>query len=111
MMFQAKENDMIKVSVVYPNEEGSSFDIGYYVDQHVPLCQKLLGPALLKVEIDEGISGAAPDSRPPFVAAVHMYFASTASFYDSFGPHAKAIRADVPNYTNIKPVTQIAKLR
>ena len=102
---------MIKVSVVYPNEEGSSFDIGYYVDKHVPLCQKLLGPALLKVEIDEGISGAAPDSRAPFVAAVHLYFASTASFYDNFGPHAKAIRADVPNYTNIKPVTQIAKLR
>lgn len=102
---------MIKVSVIYPNDEGSSFDMGYYVDKHVPLCRELLGAALLKLEIDEGVSGAAPDSRPPFVAAVHMYFESVAAFYAAFGPHAKAILGDVRNYTGIKPVTQIAKLR
>jgi uncharacterized protein (TIGR02118 family) len=102
---------MIKVSVIYPNDEGSTFDMDYYVDKHVPLCQQLLGPALQRVEIDEGISGAAPDSRPPYVAAVHMYFESTTAFYEAFGPHASAIRKDVPNYTNLRPVTQIAKLR
>jgi len=102
---------MIKVSVIYPNDEGSTFDMDYYIDKHVPLCQQLLGAALLKVEIDEGLSGAAPDSRPPFVAAVHMYFESTTAFYEAFGPHAQAIRKDVPNYTGIKPMTQIAKVR
>ncbi|MGR4869497.1 EthD family reductase [Variovorax sp. LARHSF232] len=102
---------MIKVSVIYPNDEGSTFDMDYYIDKHVPLCQQLLGEALLKVEIDEGLSGAAPDSRPPFVAAVHMYFESTAAFYEAFGPHGSAIRKDVPNYTSIKPLTQIAKVR
>jgi uncharacterized protein (TIGR02118 family) len=102
---------MIKVSVLYPDAEGSQFDFGYYVDHHVPLCQKLLGAALTKVEIDEGVSGAAPNSRPPFVAAVHMYFASVEAFYEAFGPHAKAILGDVPNYTNIKPLTQIATVR
>lgn len=101
---------MIKVSVVYPNAEGSTFDFDYYATKHVPLCQKLLGTALLKVEVDEGLSGAAPKSAPPFVAAVHMYFDSTASFYEAFGPNASAILKDVPNYTNIKPVTQIAKV-
>ncbi len=102
---------MIKVSVIYPNDEGSTFDMDYYIDKHVPLCQQLLGEALLKVEVDEGISGAAPDSRPPFVAAVHMYFESTTAFYEAFGPHGAAIRKDVPNYTSIKPLTQIAKVR
>ena len=102
---------MIKVSVIYPNDEGSHFDMDYYVSKHVPLCQQLLGPALQRVEIDEGLSGAAPDSRAPHVAAVHMYFESTTAFYEAFGPHAAAIRKDVPNYTNLRPVTQIAKVR
>jgi uncharacterized protein (TIGR02118 family) len=102
---------MIKVSVVYPNDEGNTFDMDYYVSKHVPLCQQLLGAALQRVEIDEGLSGAAPDSRPPFVAAVHLYFESTTAFYEAFGPNASAILKDVPNYTNVKPVTQIAKVR
>lgn len=102
---------MIKVSVIYPNDEGNRFDMDYYVSKHVPLCQQLLGAALQRVEIDEGLSGAAPDSRPPYVAAVHLYFESTTAFYEAFGPHASEILKDVPNYTNVKPMTQIAKLR
>jgi uncharacterized protein (TIGR02118 family) len=102
---------MIKVSVLYPNDEGSTFDMDYYVDKHVPLCRQLLGEALRDVEVDEGLSGAAPDSRPAFVAAVHMYFDSLPAFYEAFGPHASAIRKDVPNYTNLRPITQIAKVR
>ena len=71
----------------------------------------MLGEALLKVEIDAGVSGGAPDSRAPFVAAVHMYFESTAAFYAAFGPHAASIMKDVPNYTDLKPVTQISSVR
>lgn len=102
---------MIKVSVLYPNDEGSTFDMTYYADKHVTMIQKLLGDALKKVEIDEGVSGPAPGSRPSFVAAVHMYFDSTDAFYAAFSPHAKDIRNDVPNYTNLKPITQISKVR
>ena len=102
---------MIKVSVIYPNDEGSTFDMDYYLDKHIPLCQQLLGAALLKAEVDEGLTGAAPDSRPPFVAAVHLYFESTTAFYDAFGPNASAILKDIPNYTSVKPLTQIAKVR
>jgi len=102
---------MIKVSVLYPNDEGNHFDMDYYIHKHVAMIQQTLGQALLKVEIDEGISGGAPDSRTPFVAAVHMYFESTSAFYAAFGPHAASFMADVPNYTNLKPVTQISNLR
>ncbi len=102
---------MIKVSVLYPNDEGSTFDMNYYADKHVPMIQRLLGDAMKKFEIDEGVSGPAPGSRPSFVAAVHMYFDSTDAFYAAFSPHAKDIRNDVANYTSLKPVTQISKLR
>ena len=55
---------MIKVSVLYPNDEGAKFDMAYYVDKHMGMVQRVLGDAMLKYEIDDGISGAAPGSRP-----------------------------------------------
>lgn len=67
-----------------------------------------LGDALLDVEIDQGLAGAAPGSQPPFVAAVHMYFESMESFQAAFAPHAKVIQKDVSEYTDIRPQTQIA---
>lgn len=102
---------MLKVSVLYPHAEGCRFDMDYYVNRHVTMVRGLLGDALRKDEIDEGVSGGAPGSTPPFVAAVHMYFDSIDAFQAAFGPHAKAIMKDVANYTDIRPVTQIAQCR
>ncbi len=99
---------MIKVSVLYPNDEGARFDMEYYVHKHVVMIRRVLGDALKKVEIDEGVSSAAPGSRPIYIAGVHMYFDSVDMFYESFGPHAAEIKKDVPNYTNLRPLTQIA---
>lgn len=101
---------MIKVSVLYPHAEGYHFDMDYYVNRHIAMIRELLGDALRKVEIDEGVSGPVPGSMPAFVAAVHMYFESGDAFYAAFGPHAKRITQDVPNYTGIRPLTQIARV-
>lgn len=101
---------MIKVSVLYPHAEGYRFDMGYYVDRHIATIRELLGETLRKVEIDQGVSGPAVDSKPPFVASVHMYFDSVEAFYGAFGPHAKTINKDVTNYTDIRPITQIARV-
>ena len=35
---------MIKVTVLYPNEEGKKFDHGYWTTTHLNLVQSLLGP-------------------------------------------------------------------
>ena len=99
---------MIKVSVLYPAAEGARFDMDYYVDRHVAMIAERLGDALLDVEIDQGLAGAAPGSPPPLVAAVHMYFESMESFQSAFAPHAKVIQKDVSAYTDIRPQTQIA---
>ena len=101
---------MIKVSVLYPHQEGARFDHAYYAEQHLPLIQRLMGASLLRHEVERGLSGARPGSTPPFVAACHLYCASLADFQQGFGPHAKAILADVPNYTDIQPQTQISEI-
>jgi uncharacterized protein (TIGR02118 family) len=57
------------------------------------------------------VSGATPGSRPAFVAMGHLYFDSVAEFQSAFGPHADAIMADIPNYTDIQPTIQISEVK
>ncbi len=53
---------MIKVSVLYPNGPGATFDIAYYTRSHMPMVGRLLGEALKRMEIDEGLGGPTPGS-------------------------------------------------
>ena len=51
---------MIKVSVLYPNEEGKKFDMEYYCDKHIPMVQQKLGGACKRVAVEQGLGGAEP---------------------------------------------------
>ena len=102
---------MIKVSVLYPYEEGEVFDYKYWNTAHLSLIQELLGPmGLVKGEMEKGVSGTDPNSSPPFIAIAHLFFNSTEEVHEAFAKHAQTIIADIPNYTNIKPVFQISKI-
>ena len=101
---------MIKVSVLYPYEEGEVFDYKYWNTTHLSLVQELLGPkGLVKGEMEKGVSGTDPNSPPPFIAVAHLFFNSTDEVHEAFTIHIRAIIADIPNYTNIKPIFQISK--
>ena len=102
---------MIKVSVLYPDNENSSFDIDYYVNTHVPMVRELLGSAVKGFAIEQGPSGREPGSRPTYIAMGHIYFNSIDEFQSSFGPIAEDMRADTPNYTDIQPVLQISEVK
>lgn len=102
---------MIKVSVMYPNADDCRFDMGYYTSSHIPLVESKLGAACRRIEIDEGVSSAAPGSKPPYVVAAHLFFDSVAAFEQAFGPHAETIMGDIPNYTNVEPVVQISEIK
>jgi uncharacterized protein (TIGR02118 family) len=41
----------------------------------------------------------------------HLYFDSAEAFQAAFAPHAQAIMADIPNYTNIQPAIQISEVK
>jgi uncharacterized protein (TIGR02118 family) len=102
---------MIQVSVLYPNYEGTTFDMAYYCDRHIPLVRRLLGVALKAVAVEQGIGGIAPGSPPPYLALGHLSFESIEAFQTAFGPNAPQIVADVPNYTNAQPTIQISEVR
>ena len=98
---------MIQVSVLYPNRDDARFDMSYYTEIHMPLVQKLTGPACRRVAVQRGLSGGQPGSKPAYVALGHLYFDSLPAFEQAFGPHAKQIMADLANFTNLEPTVQI----
>jgi len=101
---------MIKVSVLYPNGDGKTFNMDYYCNTHVPMVAGLLGDAVKGATVEKGLAGGAPGSEASYAAMGNLYFESLASFENNFGPHAPTIMADLPNFTNIEPVIQISEV-
>jgi len=102
---------MIKVSVMYPNGKGHTFDMAYYTGKHMPMVKQKLGAALKNLAVEQGLAGGEPGSEPAYLAFGHLYFDTVEAFQTSFGPHAPAILSDIPNYTNTKPVLQISEVK
>ena len=101
---------MIKVSILYPNTPGARFDHAYYRDTHMPLVKARMGDACRSYTVDQGLAGGTAGAPPPFIGMGHIYCDSVAAFQAGFGPHAKEILADIPNYTDITPQVQISEV-
>ena len=104
------EKGMIKVSVLYPNSEGKKFDMDYYCNTHLPMVGGLLCDALKGATVEKGLGGATPGSEAAYVAMGNMYYNNLEEFQNAFGPNAKEIMGDLPNFTNIEPVIQISEV-
>ena len=102
---------MIKVSVLYEDSPGHTFDMAYYCGNHIPMVKQKLGAACKRAEVDQGLAGVPSGSKPRFVALAHFLFDSLEAFQQAFGPHAPAIMADVPNYTSLQPIIQISEVK
>jgi uncharacterized protein (TIGR02118 family) len=100
---------MIKVSVMYPNGPDAQFDQAYYCDRHMPMVKKLMGDALQYYTVDRALPGQSA-ANVPYIAAGHLFCDSLDAFNAGFGPHTKEIMADIPNYTNLKPVMQFSEV-
>jgi uncharacterized protein (TIGR02118 family) len=101
---------MIKVSVMYANTPGARFNHEYYRDKHMPLVKKRMGDACLYYTVDKGLAGGAPGVPATYIGMCHIFCDSVESFQAGFGPHAKEIMADIPNYTDLTPVLQISEV-
>lgn len=101
---------MVKVTILYPNGEGKTFDMDYYSKKHMPMVANLLGDSLKLLEIDKGIAGRTPDEPIPYLAIGYLYFNKLSAYQNSFGPNAEKIVGDIPNYTNTQPIVQISEV-
>lgn len=105
------EKGMIKMTIFYPNGEDVTFDMDYYINNHMAMAANLMGDDLKAMMIDKGLSGGAPDSPSPYIAVGYFYFESMEAFQNAMGPIGDKLRADVPNYTNIQPVIQFSEVQ
>ncbi len=97
---------MIRVVVMYPNKAGGTFNYDYYLKTHMPMVKQRLGAALKDVRVFKGVG--APGGNPPsFVTMANLFFDDVPAFEKAFGPHAKEILGDIPNFSNIEPQVQI----
>lgn len=101
---------MIRVAVLYPQQNDSHFDLDYYLNRHIPLVKERLNPlGLIRVEVDEGIGTSAPDQLAPYAAIGYLVFERIEDFQKGFSAHGAELIADIPNYTNIQPQIQISR--
>lgn len=107
----APATGMVKVAIFYPNEEGKTFDMGYYEKTHMPMMAGFLGKNLRFYEIDKGVSGRTPTDKMPFLAIGYFYCSDLAEYNKAVGQHIDAIRADIKKYTDIQPLIQISEVK
>lgn len=100
---------MIRVNILYPNNEGTRFDLDYYCNVHMPMSIQKLGSALKGVTVEHGFSGTAPGSGPAYVAMCHLRFESVEAFLEAFSPYAEELQRDIAEFTNVEPVIQFSE--
>src|SRR4051812_43754012 len=101
---------MIKVSVLYPNEESDTFDMKYYCDKHIPMVRQLLGSSCRDAAIERGLAGGTPGSAPTYTVMGHLFFDKVEDFTSSLTPHADVINSDIANFTVSTPIIQISEV-
>jgi len=98
--------NMIRASVMYPNEQGKKFDFDFYIKKHMVLVHKKLDSlGLVRSEVDKAVEADAP-----FIVIGHLYFNSLEEFQNGFFAHAAEFGADLANYTDIIPQMQISQI-
>lgn len=99
---------MIHTLTFYPNGEGKTFDMDYYLNKHIPLLKSLVGDSVKLILIDKPLSDNSPDP-PQYLAIGHMYFESMSALQNSMTPAVlEKLMADTPNYTNIQATVQFS---
>ena len=105
------DNELFKVSILYPNGEDTTFDIDYYQNKHMPMVAGFLGENLSFYEIDKGMAGRTPDEKVPYVAVGYFYVKDIAKYNQAIGQNREAVISDIKNYTNIRPIIQISEIK
>jgi uncharacterized protein (TIGR02118 family) len=98
----------MSLNVIYPNHDGARFDTSYYRSIHIPLAMKVMKAA--SVILIEGVpNGSTP---APYVLIAHFQFPSSDALKAALAnPGMAEVRADVANFTDIKPTVMLGKSR
>jgi uncharacterized protein (TIGR02118 family) len=100
---------MVVFSVFYPAHPGSRMDWDYYHATHVPLVKAAFaGTGLTDIQVLQGLP--SPDGGPaPYVLIANLIFESPEALQACLtSPRTPEVLADIANFTDITPITQIS---
>ena len=101
---------MVRMSVYYPSQPGTTFDHDYYAGAHRRLVEERLGAlGLRRVEIERGVAGYG-GAPAPYVAVGHLLFDSMETLGSAWAAGGDDVVADVPRFTSVQPVVQISEI-
>jgi len=91
----------IQVTVIYPASSSSTFNMDYYLSTHMPLVQKLWGPAGLK---NWTVLKFGADA--PYSVQATLFWDSMADFENAGKDQENTgkIMGDIKNFSNVDPV-------
>lgn len=100
---------MIRVAVIYPNQQEKKFDTDYYLNNHMPLvAEKYTSFGLVGSEVDTAKVKEGPQAAP-YIAIGYMMFESTKVFMQAYQAVGNEVMADIVNFTDIEPQIQISE--
>lgn len=94
------------MTILYPNEDGVTFDFDYYEKKHMTLIMDLYGKSIRKFELRRGLPG--PDgTKSTYVATITIWIGDMEAFAAAGAEHTQTLIDDVPNFTNTLPIAQM----
>ena len=69
-----------------------------------------MGAALKYYTVDKALMEGEGKPLGAYVAMCHLFCDSLDAYQASFGPHAKEIRADIQNFTDVTSIHQISEV-
>ncbi len=98
---------MVVVSVLYPNLQGSRFDLVYYRERHLPLVRELIEPSGMR-SLSYFIPTGETD-QVPFRLIAELRFDTMEMTNAALLAHGSTTQADIVNFTDITPLIVIGE--
>lgn len=95
----------VKVLVVYPNDEGATFNMDYYLSTHMPLVTEKWKQYGLKGWEVIQFAGGPDGSKPQFSTQATLIWDNKDDFFKAVGaPETKDVMEDISNFSNKQPL-------
>ncbi len=96
------------LQVLYPTENGTTFDHDYYLSTHMEIVSECIGQYLQNTVITKGIAGG-PDTPAGYHAIATMVFADQAALDAALAASGPAVQ-DIPKFYSGEPQMLIGEV-
>jgi len=101
---------MIKLCIQYPTADSSFFDFDYYLNEHLPMAEKLLRDfGFQSFEVQRCTTTIAGDD-PKFLCITQLEFSSLEELREGMQEYGDELSADFSSYTDSKPVATVSEV-